>query len=31
VGTAIVLPFIVAYTILSYRIFAGKADRKLYD
>jgi cytochrome d ubiquinol oxidase subunit II len=31
VGTAIVLPFIVAYTILSYRIFKGKADKKLYD
>jgi cytochrome d ubiquinol oxidase subunit II len=30
-GTAIVLPFIVAYTILSYRIFSGKADKKLYD
>ncbi len=31
IGTAIVLPFIVAYTALSYRIFRGKADRKLYD
>ncbi|HEX4331063.1 MAG TPA: cytochrome d ubiquinol oxidase subunit II [Usitatibacter sp.] len=30
-GTAIVLPFIVAYTILSYRIFGGKAAKKLYD
>jgi len=27
----IVLPFIIAYTILSYRIFGGKAARKLYD
>src|SRR5262249_48043049 len=31
IGTAIVLPFIVGYTILSYRIFRGKAARKLYD
>jgi cytochrome d ubiquinol oxidase subunit II len=31
VGTAIVLPFIVAYTLLSYRIFRGKANRKLYE
>jgi cytochrome d ubiquinol oxidase subunit II len=31
VGAAIVVPFIVAYTILSYRIFSGKADKKLYD
>jgi cytochrome bd ubiquinol oxidase subunit II len=31
VGVAIVLPFIVAYTILSYRIFGGKAAKKLYD
>jgi cytochrome d ubiquinol oxidase subunit II len=31
VGTAIVLPFIVAYTALSYRIFRGKANRKLYE
>jgi len=30
-GAAIVLPFIVAYTILSYRIFGGKAAKKLYD
>ncbi len=31
IGTAIVLPFIVAYTILSYRIFGGKATKKMYD
>lgn len=31
VGTVIVLPFIVGYTILSYRIFGGKAAKKLYD
>jgi cytochrome d ubiquinol oxidase subunit II len=31
VGAAIVLPFIVGYTILSYRIFRGKANAKLYD
>ncbi|MGZ5033323.1 MAG: cytochrome d ubiquinol oxidase subunit II [Usitatibacter sp.] len=31
IGTAIVLPFIVAYTILSYRIFRGKASAGLYD
>jgi cytochrome d ubiquinol oxidase subunit II len=30
-GVGIVLPFIVAYTILSYRIFSGKATEKLYD
>ena len=30
-GTVIVLPFIVAYTILSYRIFGGKAAKKLYE
>jgi cytochrome bd-type quinol oxidase subunit 2 len=26
-----VLPFIVGYTILSYRIFRGKAAKSLYD
>jgi len=31
IGAAIVLPFIVGYTILSYRIFRGKATAKLYD
>jgi cytochrome d ubiquinol oxidase subunit II len=31
VGAAIVLPFIVGYTILSYRIFRGKAAKTLYD
>src|SRR5262249_4851699 len=31
VGAAIVLPFIVAYTILAYRIFGGKAKAGLYD
>ncbi len=31
IGSAIVLPFIVGYTILSYRIFRGKANAKLYD
>jgi len=31
IGAGIVLPFIVAYTILAYRIFRGKAAPKLYD
>jgi cytochrome d ubiquinol oxidase subunit II len=31
IGTLLVLPFIVGYTILSYRIFRGKAAAKLYD
>jgi cytochrome d ubiquinol oxidase subunit II len=31
IGAAIVLPFIVGYTILSYRVFRGKANTKLYD
>jgi cytochrome d ubiquinol oxidase subunit II len=31
IGAGIVLPFIVGYTILSYRIFRGKANAKLYD
>jgi cytochrome d ubiquinol oxidase subunit II len=30
-GAAVVLPFIAAYTILSYRIFRGKAKAGLYD
>ncbi|HUI99743.1 MAG TPA: cytochrome d ubiquinol oxidase subunit II [Usitatibacter sp.] len=30
-GAAIVLPFIAAYTIMSYRIFGGKAKAGLYD
>jgi cytochrome bd ubiquinol oxidase subunit II len=30
-GAAVVLPFIVFYTILSYRIFRGKAPAGLYD
>ena len=31
IGAAIVLPFIVGYTLLSYRIFRGKAAGKLYE
>ncbi len=31
IGAGIVLPFIVGYTILAYRIFRGKAAPKLYD
>jgi cytochrome bd ubiquinol oxidase subunit II len=31
VGAVIVLPFIVGYTILAYRIFGGKAKAGLYD
>ena len=31
IGAGIVLPFIAAYTVLSYRIFRGKATAKLYD
>jgi len=31
IAAVIVLPFIVAYTILSYRVFRGKARTKLYD
>jgi cytochrome d ubiquinol oxidase subunit II len=31
IGAAIVLPFIVFYTILSYRIFRGKAKEGLYE
>jgi cytochrome d ubiquinol oxidase subunit II len=31
IGAAVVLPFIVGYTILSYRIFSGKARENLYE
>jgi cytochrome d ubiquinol oxidase subunit II len=31
IGAAVVLPFIVFYTILSYRIFRGKAKAGLYE
>ncbi|HLX23590.1 MAG TPA: cytochrome d ubiquinol oxidase subunit II [Usitatibacter sp.] len=31
IGAVIVLPFIVGYTILSYRIFGGKVRERLYD
>lgn len=31
IGAAIVLPFIAAYTVMSYRIFGGKARAGLYD
>jgi cytochrome bd ubiquinol oxidase subunit II len=31
IGAAIVLPFIIGYTIVSYRIFRGKAREDLYD
>jgi cytochrome d ubiquinol oxidase subunit II len=31
IGSGVVLPFIVAYTIFSYRVFRGKARTKLYD
>ncbi len=30
-GAALVLPFIVAYTVVAYRIFRGKAKAGLYD
>jgi cytochrome d ubiquinol oxidase subunit II len=30
-GAAIVLPFIIGYNVLSYRIFRGKAREKLYE
>ena len=30
-GAAVVLPFIVFYTVMSYRIFRGKAKAGLYD
>jgi len=31
VGALIVLPFIVAYTVFSYRVFRGKARAGLYE
>jgi cytochrome bd ubiquinol oxidase subunit II len=31
IGAVIVLPFIVGYTILSYRVFGGKVRERLYD
>ena len=31
IGTAVVVPFIVFYTIVAYRIFRGKAPAGLYD
>jgi cytochrome bd ubiquinol oxidase subunit II len=31
IAAAVVLPFIIGYTILSYRVFRGKANAKLYD
>ena len=31
IGAVVVLPFIVFYTFLSYRIFRGKAKAGLYD
>jgi len=31
IGALIVLPFIVGYTVFSYRVFRGKASEKLYD
>jgi cytochrome bd ubiquinol oxidase subunit II len=31
IGAAVVLPFIVLYTLLSYRIFRGKAKAGLYE
>ena len=31
VGALIVLPFIIGYTVFSYRVFRGKASEKLYD
>ena len=30
-GTVIVLPFIIAYTLIAYRVFRGKARAGLYD
>lgn len=31
IGAGAVLPFIAAYTVLSYRVFRGKTTEKLYD
>jgi cytochrome d ubiquinol oxidase subunit II len=30
-GTAVVLPFIIAYNVFAYRVFSGKAKENLYD
>jgi len=31
IGALVVLPFIVGYTVISYRVFRGKAKGGLYD
>jgi cytochrome bd ubiquinol oxidase subunit II len=31
VGVAIVLPFLIGYTVYAYRVFGGKTSGKLYD
>jgi len=31
IGTVIVLPFLVGYTVIAYRVFGGKTTGKLYD
>ena len=31
IGALIVLPFIIGYTVFSYRVFRGKASEKLYE
>jgi cytochrome d ubiquinol oxidase subunit II len=31
IGTLIVLPFIIGYTLFAYRVFRGKASEKLYE
>jgi cytochrome d ubiquinol oxidase subunit II len=30
-GALVVLPFIIGYTVISYRVFRGKAREHLYD
>jgi cytochrome d ubiquinol oxidase subunit II len=30
-GTAVVLPFIIAYNVFAYRVFSGKARKDLYE
>ena len=30
-GALVVLPFIIAYNVFAYRVFAGKAKENLYD
>jgi cytochrome d ubiquinol oxidase subunit II len=30
-GALVVLPFIIGYTVISYRVFRGKARETLYD